>query len=89
MVSSRDSSQLKSIAIVLIVGNNPQWIIFNLCILKNLLKLLELLTYEHFFFLPFFVCFLVDQCKFNTPVQLCKNFQRGNYSDAWGVGGVD
>lgn len=32
--------------------------------------------------------FLVDQCEFNTPVQMCKEFQRGKYSDAW-VGGLE
>ena len=38
-----------------------------------------LLTYEQFSCL-----FLVDQCEFNTPMQLRKKFQRGKYSYAWG-----
>lgn len=38
-----------------------------------------LLTYEQFSCL-----LLVDQCEFNTPMQLCKKFQRGRYSHAWG-----
>lgn len=42
---------------------------------------------NNFFFA--FLCVCVDQCEFNTPVQLCKKFQRGNYSDARGVGGTD